>query len=142
MSNSAVCRIAFSLLAATLVWGCDRGDREAQNVPLGQGAAAGNEAAPTITGEAKVALDSANILFRARAYDQALAQYRRSAQLAPAELTPLLGILMVAEATNDTALVRSTTARVRELDPGADTTLTGHGELVDLHSRSQTPPSP
>ncbi len=46
-----------------------------------------------------MALDSGNMLFRAKAYDRALVQYRRSARLAPTELAPLLGILMVAEAT-------------------------------------------
>ncbi len=69
--------------------------------------------------DAKTALDSGNILFRARSYDRALAQYRRSARLAPTELAPLLGILMVTDVTKNAKLADSTLSRMRELNPGA-----------------------
>lgn len=141
MSDTAFPRLTLALLAAALVLGCDRGD-EAPMVPLGQ--PAGQQApGPTITGEAKVALDSANVLFRARAYDLALAQYRRSAQLVPNDVTPLMGVLMVAQATNDSRLADSTMARIREIDPSsADSSAMEHAKMIDLHSREGTTTPP
>jgi hypothetical protein len=143
MSSSAVVRHALTLVAAAVLLGCDRGDNEAPRVPLGE-ATGQSQGGPTMTGEAKVALDSANILFRAKAYDLALAQYRRSAELAPTEVTPLLGVLMVAEATNDSSLAATTMARVRELNPSAADTagVPEHSEMIDLHSRMRTVPPP
>lgn len=134
MSDSAAPRFTLPVLAAVLILGCGRSDNEAPMIPLGQ---AGAPDAGPMTGEAKVALDSANILFRTRAYDLALAQYRRSAQLVPTDVTPLLGVLMVAEATKNSRLADSTLARLRELQPGAADSLTtmGHAEMIDLHSR-------
>lgn len=129
MMQSAFVRAGLALLAVTVL-ACGDRDSDETRVPLGQGP-------PVMTGEARVALDSANLLFRARAYDQALAQYERSAQLAPRDLTPLLGVMMVAEATGDTALARRTRERVREVDPEAsiDTTAAGHTQLIDVHSQ-------
>jgi hypothetical protein len=107
-------------------------------------AGAGRSGPPRITGEAKVALDSGNVLFRARAYDLALAQYRRSAQLAPTDVTPLFGVLLVGEATNSSRLADSARARIRELNPSlADSSARGHAEMIDRHSRAMTAtPSP
>lgn len=142
MNYSAVIHPAFAALAVALVLGCNRGE-EAPRVPLGQ-AGSGQAGGPTITGEAKVALDSANNLFRAREYELALAQYRRSAELAPSEVTPLLGVLMVAEATNDSRLTETTMARIRELNPSAaDTSVVpDHSQLIDVHSRVRATPPP
>jgi hypothetical protein len=143
MSHSAVIRPAFTALAVALVLGCNRGE-EAPKVPLGQAGSGQAAGGPTITGEAKVALDSANNLFRAREYELALAQYRRSAQLAPNEVTPLLGVLMVAEATSDSRLTETTMARIRELNPSAaDTSVVpDHSQLIDVHSRVRATPPP
>jgi hypothetical protein len=144
MSHSAVIRPTLAMLTVMLLLGCNRGDSEAPRVPLGQAAADEDRGGPTITGEAKVALDSANILFRARAYDLALAEYRRSAQLAPMDVTPLLGVLMVAEATNDSALAERTMERVRELNPAAAdiSAVPAHSDMMDLHSRMRANPAP
>lgn len=148
MLDSAVTRFTLPVLAAALMLGCYGADEKAAMVPLGQAGTAGTSPdgapVPTITGEAKLALDSANLLFRAKSYDLALAQYRRSSQLAPAEVAPLLGVLMVAEVKKDSKLVESTLSRIRELDPSAvDSTATpGHAEIIDLHSRVRpNPPS-
>jgi len=142
MSDTAFSRLTLAVLAATLVLGCGRDGDEAPMVPLGQ--PTGQQApGPTITGEAKVALDSANVLFRARAYDLALAQYRRSADLVPTDVTPLMGVLMVAQATNDSRLADSTMARIRELDPSAtDSSAMEHADMIDLHSRVRTATPP
>ena len=143
MTHSAGIRTALAAVALALFPGCNRGE-EAPMVPLGQAGSGQAAAGPTITGEAKVALDSANNLFRAREYDLALAQYRRSAQLVPNDVTPLLGVLMVAEATNDRALTESTMVRVRRLNPSAADTaaVPGHSEMIDLHSRMRANPPP
>jgi hypothetical protein len=90
---------------------------------------------PTITGEAKAALDSGNALFRARNHDGALAQYRTSARLAPTELAPLLGIVMVADATGNAALRDSTMQRIRALDPEAadSAAASPHSDIIRAH---------
>ena len=142
MSDTAFSRFTLAVLAATLVLGCGRSGDEAPMIPLGQ--PTGQQApGPTITGEAKVALDSANVLFRARAYDLALAQYRRSAVLVPNDVTPLMGVLMVAQATSDSRLADSTMARIRAIDPSsADSSALEHAEMVESHSRVLTTPPP
>lgn len=141
MSDSAVAHRILPVLAMLLL-GCSRGDSD-DRVPLGQSAGnAGQTAgAPRITGEAKIALDSGNVLFRAKAYDLALAQYRRSAQLAPADVTPLFGVLMVAEATNNAKLADSVRTVMRSLNPAAadSSTAAGHADIVDRHSRVPPP---
>lgn len=147
MTGSVIAPSALCVFAALLL-GCGNGDTEVQRVPL-DGSNAGDAsrnvaAAPRITGEAKIALDSGNILFRAKAYDLALAQYRRSARLAPDEVIPLFGVLMVAEARKDPRLADSVRTRIRELNPSAsDSAARGHAALIDRHSRAtQTTPHP
>jgi len=143
MRSSAASRLGFCLAAAVAVWGCGS-NRDAPKTPLDQSdpRSIGTSAAASpgaIGGEAKVALDSANVLFRAKAYDRALAQYRRSARLAPTELAPLLGILMVADVTKNVQLRESTLSRIRELNPAAadSSAAMSHAEILDVHSRAR-----
>jgi hypothetical protein len=93
------------------------------------------------TGEAKRALDSGNTLFRAKDYRAALAQYRRSADLAPSELAPLLGMMMVADVTNDAKLKEETLPRIRKLDPGAadSAVVMPHSKIIKVHPGSVSP---
>jgi len=93
-------------------------------------------------GEWKAALDSGNILFRAKAYDRALVNYNRSARLAPTALAPLLGILMVADVTKNSQLRESTLSRIRELNPAAadSSAAMSHAEILDVHSRAKKVP--
>ena len=142
-------RLGFCLAAAVTSWGC--GGSEAPKIPLGQPKAGsigtGGASTPgTIGGDAKTALDSGNILFRAKAYDRALAQYRRSVRLAPTQLAPLFGILMVADVTKNAQLADSTVARMRELNPAAadSSAAMSHAEILDAHSRAKkaSPPLP
>ena len=141
MSSTYMSRLGLSLAAVVTLGAC--GDRDAPKTPLDrQGTASvGTSAAQAqrgITGAAKSALDSGNTLFRAKAYERALAQYRRSAKLAPTELAPLFGILMVTDVTKDTKLADSTRARMRELNPAlTDSSFgTSHAEIVGVHPRS------
>jgi hypothetical protein len=136
--TSAFARFARPVLAAVLIIGCADRDNDAPDTGPDE------STPPRIAGEAKVALDSGNVLFRAKAYDLALVQYRRSSQLAPGDPTPLFGVLMVGEATGNSRLADSARARIRELDPSlSDSTAKGHAEMIDRHSRmTTTPPSP
>lgn len=113
---------------------------EAPKTPLGQAQPmtalpADHPALTGLTGDAKLALDSGNALFRAKAYDQALTQYSRSADLAPTELAPLLGIMMVAEVKGDAKLAGATLPRIRKIDPSmADSsTITSHSKMMKAH---------
>ena len=137
MRSMGVSGIFLCLAAAASILGC--GGSEAPKVPLGHpGIGASEEAGSApIAGEARIALDSGNILFRAKAYDRALAQYRRSARLAPTELAPLLGILMVTDVTKNARLADSTLARMRELNPAAadSAAAMSHAQIIKAHSR-------
>ena len=143
MSRLGFCRAA----AAVTMWAC--GGSDAPKMPLGHPNVGGNgrsgaETPGAMGGEAKTALDSGNMLFRAKDYGRALAQYRRSAGLAPAELAPLLGILMVTDVTKNAKLADSTLARIRELNPAAadSSAAMTHAEILEAHSRARKAPPP
>jgi hypothetical protein len=150
MKRIAVSSLCFCLTAAATIWGCGGSNREAPKIPLDHAdpastARSGVTTPSAIAGEAKTALDSGNLLFRAKAYDRALAQYRRSARLAPTALAPLFGILMVTDVTKDAKLADSTRSRMRELDPAsADSSAAmSHAQIVHGHSHApKTPPVP
>lgn len=149
MKNLSVSRLGFCFAAVT-IWGCG-GKSEAPKIPLSQ-AQSGTTSASDSAGAgamppgAQMALDSGNMLYRAKAYDQALAQYRRSAELAPTESAPLVGIFMVADVTKNKKLADSTLARMNALNPDAAATAAGmsQDEIRDIHSGMKTtaPPPP
>lgn len=135
----------YSFVAVVNVPAC--GGTDAPKTPLGERSAGGvtaDEAPPAITGAAKLALDSGNMLFRAKEYDRALSQYRRSAQLAPDELAPLLGIMMVADVTRNSKLSEETLPRIRRLDPGvADSSARiPHSKIMQRHPPTGAIPPP
>lgn len=137
MTRMSVLRF-YCFAPAAVILAC--GGTDAPKTPLGEKSSKGvaaNEGTPAITGEAKLALDSGNMLFRAKAYDRALSQYRRSAQLAPTELAPLLGIMMVADVTKDSKLSEETLPRIRRLDPVvADSSARmPHSKIIEGHPR-------
>jgi hypothetical protein len=136
--------IAFAVVLS--ICGCK--GSEAPKTPLGEATpmtsiSADHPAVTGLTGDAKLALDSGNALFRAKAYDQALSQYSRSADLAPNELAPLLGIMMVADAKNDAKLAGATLPRIRKIDPSmADSsTVTSHSKMMKAHPRGAGAPT-
>jgi hypothetical protein len=119
-------------------------ESDAPKTPLGaapQGSMTGSAPVSPIGGEAKRALDSANLLFRAKEYGLALEQYRRSSELAPAEMAPLMGILMVADVTKDTKLADSTLPKLRKLNPAvADSSVVSpHSRIPEGHPPLTTP---
>jgi hypothetical protein len=138
-------RTRTALLAAVLAAAaCSSGADQTPKLPLGHpelgtGSGTTQSPAPTIVGDAKVALDSGNVLYRAKAYDLALAQYRRAADLAPAEEAPLFGMLMIATATKDTQLEDSATALISALSPTEAGKAGAGAELLDVHRRAANP---
>ena len=117
MTRSFLRRQAWLPAIALLTVACSGGNG-APKVPLAAAAtdssARAMEAAHALLGPAaKAALDSGNVLFRRKAYDQALVEYRLAAELAPQHTAPLYGIRMVAAATNNRALLDSATAGMR-----------------------------
>ncbi|HEX9083942.1 MAG TPA: hypothetical protein VF836_04315 [Gemmatimonadaceae bacterium] len=150
MMRIAVSSLCLWLTAAATIWGCGGSNREAPKIPLDHGNPAstvkGGLTTPSgIGGEAKTALDSGNLLFRAKAYDRALVQYRRSGTLAPNALAPLFGILMVTDVTKDARLADSARSRMRELDPAAadSSAAMSHAQIVHAHSHApKAPPVP
>ena len=149
MRSLAVSRLGFCVAAAITIGGCSGSNREAPKIPLDQiqresMGASGATTPGAMGGEAKTALDSGNILFRAKAYDRALVQYRRSAELGPTESAPLLGILMVADVTKNTKLADSTLARMRVLNPGAadSSAAASQAEILNIHSGAKKAPPP
>lgn len=118
------------------------GGSDAPKTPLG--AARPTDAVEGMAGytaEARHALDSGNNLFRLKDYGAALAQYRRSSELAPAELAPLLGIMMVSDATSNAKLREETLPRIRRLDPGAadSAVVMPHSKIINAHPGSGHP---
>jgi Tfp pilus assembly protein PilF len=75
--------------------------------------AAADSAALELSPEAKVALDSGNVLFRAKQYAAARHQYESAAQRSPAHAAPLFGLYMIGRATGDRALADSAMAGIR-----------------------------
>ena len=138
------------LLAMLALGACGRSAADdAPKLPLGHPRVAtqgdsGERRGPTIRGEAKVALDSGNILYKAKAYPLALAQYRRAAVLAPDEEAPFFGVLMVANVTKNARLADSATTRIRELNASATGTsgALSAAELRDIHARVIPTPHP
>jgi hypothetical protein len=106
------------LLAAIAAAGCT-GHRDAQQVPpatavVADSARAVAQAHGLIGPAARAALDRGNGLFRKKAYDAALAEYRAAAALAPQHAAPLYGIYMVARATNNSAMADSALSGIKD----------------------------
>lgn len=103
-------------VAAGAALACSGGG-DPPKIPLGAASLANSkavEAAHALIGPAaKAALDSGNVLFRKKAYGDALAQYRTASALAPQHSAPLFGIYMVARATNNPAMAESALAGIR-----------------------------
>ena len=134
-SNLSRARKAAAIVALQILIACS--SKEAPKTPLG----AAQREQSGLVGDARVALDSANALFRAKAYDEALKQYERASELAPAETTPLLGVLMVADVTGNSELTNSALARLRKIDPSlADSsTANSHSKMMREHPKSPPP---
>lgn len=153
MSSFAVSRLGFCFAVAALIPGCGGSNREAPKIPLGQAqsttstvsGAPNVEANPApMSEEFKTALDSGNILYRAKAYDAALAQYRRSAEIAPTESAPLVGILMVADVTKNRKLADSAIALMRKQTPALPDSAAAmsQAEILRIHSGiTKAPPT-
>ena len=102
-------------LLAIVTVACTTRD-EPPKVPLGRAAdsARAEQQAHALLGPAaKAALDSGNVLFRKKNYQEALAQSRAASALAPQHAAPVFGIYMVARATHNKAMADSALAQNR-----------------------------
>jgi hypothetical protein len=91
--------------------------------PLATPAAASG---PVLPSAAASHLDSGNVAFRGKAYDDALRHYRAAADAAPEHAAPWYGVFMVGEATKNKSLADSATAMVAQRSGGgglADTAM-------------------
>ena len=132
-------------IAALAMFTAGCGGSDAPKIPLGAAKATaetpGNPPMSGPTGEARVALDSGNVLFRAKDYDQALVQYQRSAELAPNEVAPLMGIMMVADVTKNVKLAEDTRPRLRKLSAELADSAEPHSKIIRGHPPIGTPPT-
>ncbi len=106
------------------------------------GMAAGSVAAPPLPAAARQALDSANAAYRAKAYPQALTEYRAAAAAAPNEAAPYFGIVMAATALHESAVADSASAVIRTLTQSGGQMLSDSA-LRQLHTAPRGhPPLP
>lgn len=141
-----VARFALPVAIASVAWACSGPD--APKVPLGsmppsnQASAPGatTQLPPGLTASAAARLDSGNIAFRLKQYDQAMRYYEAAAKDVPDHAAPWYGIYMVGEATGNKALADSATRAVAKRTGGRDLLDTG---LAKAHGGAdKTPPSP
>jgi hypothetical protein len=124
--------------ACTALLAC--GTESGEKIPLGQPSSAPSSAVAAAQPIPKSALDSANLAFRAKRYDDALVAYRRSAAQTPDLAAPWYGVYMVAKATQNAALADSAMAEVkkRTSEPGLLSEGTGRAH-ADTVSRRPHP---
>lgn len=120
-------------VVALLATACTKQD--APKVDLGAKAAY-DSAAVALSPASKVALDSGNVLFRAKLYEAALAQYRVASKGSPGHAAPLFGMYMVARATNNPKMADSVLAEIR-----AHNAVPPH-ELIDTAAAKAGPAKP
>ncbi len=119
MTRSIARRLSALTLAACAVTSACYSDDAAPKVPLAQAATTDSaklvaEAHSLLGDKARAALDSGNVLFRKKHYAPALVLYRTAADLAPQHAAPLLGVYMVARATNNAAMADSALVEIKK----------------------------
>ncbi|MBL0170935.1 MAG: hypothetical protein IPP90_09420 [Gemmatimonadaceae bacterium] len=97
-----------------------------------------NQLPPGLTASAAARLDSGNIAFRLKQYDQAMRFYEAAAKDVPDHAAPWYGIYMVGQATGNTALADSATRAVAKRSGGGDLLDTG---LVKAHGGPDKAPA-
>jgi hypothetical protein len=130
------------IAVATIASACSAPD--VPKVPLGStpvsndalASGATNQLPPGLTASAAARLDSGNIAFRVKQYDQAMRYYEAAARDVPEHAAPWYGIYMVGQATGNAALADSATRAVAKRTGGGDLLDTG---LVKTHGGSGSP---
>jgi hypothetical protein len=105
-------RPSFLIVCITLA-ACSGKKAETPATPAGPADSNTAIVGPVIPEAERLALDSANSFYRAKAYPAALEAYRRAAQVAPKDVAPWFGVYMVATATQNKALGDSAIAEMR-----------------------------
>ena len=117
----------------------------AKGAPTAAAAASRSGGRAGMSAEATRALDSGNVLLRAKQDREALAQYRIAAAKAPDHAAPWFGIGMAAKRLGDSALVDSAKKVItaRSPNPGMQSlgaTVPGHGAPVSPHGGAAAQP--
>jgi Flp pilus assembly protein TadD len=130
-------RCGLLLVAAALA--CSSGEK-APKVSLAQAKAdsvhnaAGMQVEDALSPQGQAALDSGNVLFRRKAFDQALAQYRLASRLSPKSAAPIIGISMVADKMGNKALADSALSAIRER--GAEAAVMQHPSIDSTRKKA------
>ncbi|MEQ1691854.1 MAG: tetratricopeptide repeat protein [Gemmatimonas sp.] len=135
-----------ALFAAVVVLSSACSGPDVPKTPLGAANAGGSfvpgatdQLPPGLNASAAARLDSGNIAFRLKQYDQAMKYYEAAAKDVPDHAAPWYGIYMVGQATGNTALADSATRAVAKRTGGGDLLDTG---LVKAHGGAEKTPPP
>ena len=120
---SALSRLTF--VAAAIVLTACGGSDDTGKFPLNEMGRGASGAGPTVlpaglTAASAANLDSGNVAFRMRNYEDALRFYRTASREVPNHPAPWYGIMMVAQATGNTALSDSATTAVSARSGGGE----------------------
>jgi len=137
--------LPYALLAVAALSASACGGPEVPKTPLGATSTgsfvpgATSELPPGLNASAAARLDSGNIAFRLKQYDQALHYYEAAAKDVPQHAAPWYGISMVGQATGNKALVDSATRAVAARSGGGDLLNT---DMAKTHGVTDTAPLP
>lgn len=134
------------VLSCVMAAACGANGTDSPKQPLNAGGAPGavpttdgppvDQLPPGMTPMAAAHLDSGNVAFRARQYDQAMVYYRKAVLDVPEHAAPWYGIFMVAQATKNSALADSASKAIATRTGGQD--LLNNG-MADNHKGGETP---
>lgn len=134
---------ALLLASCVVAAACGANGTDSPKQPLGSAAAAPVSDAPApdqlpagMTPLSVAHLDSGNVAFRARQYDQAMVYYRKAVADVPDHAAPWYGIFMVAQATKNSALADSATNAIAARTGGKDLLANG---MMNNHKGGETP---
>jgi hypothetical protein len=132
-----------AVFVSVSVSACGANGTDSPKRPLGDASVAGAGAnapsdalPPGLTAIAAARLDSGNVAFRARQYEQALHFYRVAATDVPNHPAPWYGVYMVAQAMKNTALADSATKAVAARSGGGELLQSG---MADNHKGADNP---
>lgn len=135
-------RAALGVLLAAMLLAAACSSPDVPKTPLGGSSSlmrgASDPLPPGLNASAAARLDSGNVAFRLKQYDQAMHYYRAAATDVPDHPAPWYGIYMVAEAQGNRALADSATRAVAVRSGGGELLDTG---MVKAHGGADGPPA-
>ncbi len=120
----------------------DSGRQPLATMGSSTGGGEANVIPPGMTALSAARLDSGNVAFRRRQYDEALRYYRAAANDVPSHPAPWYGIYMVAQATGNRALADSATQAVAARNGGEDLLQQGNAQAHQAPTTALPPNRP